>query len=231
MKKMNSRGQLLSQPFIYISIIIVVGLIVVLGFTQIGNLMCFGSEVENTKFMKDVDNHVQQMYSFSAGSKQKYEMLAPSNIYGVCIVDQNPDLTQIPFQELKDKIAVLSDAGDLDENIFVSGPDGDCLPDPIMIEHLRVQGGTICFNVAKEGFNFVLENKGTHVEISKFLLSLQVQLFYLFSLFLFSSILICRRAGRMFRSLELFLTLCWHWREVIQGQEWLSLPMRRLLLT
>jgi len=166
---MNKKGELLSQPFIYIFMIIVIGLVVILGFTNLKNLIGFGCTVESEKLMHDFKNNVKQMYGFSSGSKQKYSFTTPSGINGICFVDStmSPDLAKITYKDIQDYVAIKSSAGDLNENIFFSGSDEECLPEPNKIDKLKVQGNTLCFNVAKGKFDYVLENKGTFVEISK----------------------------------------------------------------
>jgi len=172
MKGLNSlgkRGELLSQPFIYIFMIVVIGFIVVFGFTGLQKLMGFGCTIETTKLTHDFDLHVKQMYSFSAGSNQKYSLITPSDLVGICFVDntQSPNLLVIPYQSVKEYIEAMSEAGALNQNVFFSGKDVDCTPSPYRIENLIVKGGTLCFHVANGKFDYVLENKGDFVEISK----------------------------------------------------------------
>jgi hypothetical protein len=171
MKRMlkSKKGDLMSQPFIWIFMIIVIGLIVVFGGKALLDVMDFGCSVESTKLVKDFKDNVDQMYSFSSGSKDIYTMLVPSGMTGVCFVDASTglDLSDIPDDDLREIIEIKLSAGDLDENMFFIGEDKECLIDSAIVKKLKTPTGVTCFNLARGSFKFVLENAGDNVLISK----------------------------------------------------------------
>ena len=158
----------MSQPFMYIFMAIVIGLIVIFGAYLLFQLFSFECMVEGEKLMSDFNYNVKQMYAFSSGSNQKYSMMVPSNIQGICFVDDTAPikLSEVPYKSLREYIELKSMNEDLDETIYFAGPDDECLPAPMKINKLKVDGGTLCFHVAKtNSFDYVLENVGRNVTV------------------------------------------------------------------
>src|SRR3989344_303279 len=95
------KGQLLSQPFMYIFAIIVIGLIFVFGFNLITKLKSTTCGVENVKFESDLKTEIERVHSAGFGgssdlcalvtragaSDAPCEIIIPSGIDGLCMID------------------------------------------------------------------------------------------------------------------------------------------------
>ena len=118
------KGQLFSQPFMYIFAIVVIALIFLFGFQMIGKLKSTTCSVENIKFITDLNNEIDRIYSqgFSGSSTlcslvprsrvsdSSCEIIIPQGLDGVCILDptKSLDYTNIPFEEFANDIKFLS---------------------------------------------------------------------------------------------------------------------------
>ena len=166
------KGNLMSEPFTYIFIVVVIALIVFFGFKYIRDLTSFGCEVEAKKFVLDFKDKVDKVESFSAGSKTKESMYTPAGIVGVCFVDPTYSglkVDSVKFIDVKDEVASFVDAGVLREQMFFSkslNSNDKCVPDRTRIENFKVANGITCFDTSVGSFTFFLENKGKYVEIS-----------------------------------------------------------------
>ena len=115
------RGQLLSQPLFYIFAIVVIGLTLIFGFYMINKLLDTGCMVENAKFVADIKNHVQEIYSvgFSGSSKKctistiggrntGCELTMPAGIRGMCFVDATKgDYSGVDIKDIREELELL----------------------------------------------------------------------------------------------------------------------------
>ena len=89
----------MSQPFVYIFAIIVIGLILVFGFKYIGKVLKTGCQVETISFTRDLQSEVNQIKALSYGSSAQCsfsrggntgtscEIILPDNVETICFVD------------------------------------------------------------------------------------------------------------------------------------------------
>jgi len=160
----------MSQPFMYIFALLVIGFILVFGFLQVRKVLDFGKDVEEVKFENDLQKIVDRVYSLSPGSStlvDKKDLLLPSTLDGLCFVDAtNPiALSQIPFDSLREDLRLL---GSSSKNIFYVVHAGeDALP-ASKIVHLETDG-VVCFDFRlRKDFSFVLENRGDLVVLRNY---------------------------------------------------------------
>jgi len=176
------KGQLFSQPFMYIFAIVVIALIFLFGFQMIGKLKSTTCSVENIKFITDLNNEIDRIYSqgFSGSSTlcslvprsrvsdSSCEIIIPQGLDGVCILDptKSLDYTNIPFEEFANDIKLLQ--GHTDKNLYFISENKNCdlekIP-PVKIQNVEIKE-TICVK-SNEVVKIVIENKGRNVEIRK----------------------------------------------------------------
>ncbi|MBS3152622.1 hypothetical protein J4230_04390 [Candidatus Woesearchaeota archaeon] len=173
------KGQLLSQPFFYIFAIIVIGLILIFGFTYVNKILKTGCQVEILSFVGDVQAKINEVYSLSYGSSfecfvvrsagqsdSRCELVLPNNIRGACFVDTTKgyDADDIVFSDTKDLVVKLGASAN--KNLFFSTlKDSSCAAEPVMIKKATTNG-VICVDLTKNK-SFIIENNGNIVEIKK----------------------------------------------------------------
>ena len=177
---MKKRGQLLSQPFFYISAIIVIGLILIFGFKVIGDLRRTGCNVENAKFLNELEKNIDDMYTNFPGSsedcsivnsygssKNTCEIQAPSGIAGMCFVDfgNTVNTESIPFTNLKEDLQIIQKGGGDDYNIYFAPKQENCKIDRKRITKIKIKEN-FCIDFNKKN-KIRLENVGRSVEIRK----------------------------------------------------------------
>lgn len=163
------RGQLLSQPFIYIFAMVVIAVVIYFGFSMVSEVSCLGENVEGAKFVKDLNKHVLEINSFSTGTKNKYTLTPPADVRGLCFISKDYSLSNIPFQDIRVVVELEKEAGSLEHNMFFSlmpGSKKECLPENQLISRLVVEK-FVCFDFSREPFEFILEKKGKVVYLSK----------------------------------------------------------------
>ena len=173
------RGQLLSQPFFYIFLIVVSALVLVFGYMMINRLLNTECQVEGKVFISDLRKNVEEVYSlgFEGTSKEcaiverygksglKCEIVKPKGLKGLCFVDISGDfdINKITIKELKDELQEIK--GQKDVNLFFLNSNDKCGLNSEKISKLEIPE-PICLNSAKP-MKFILENKGRKVVIKK----------------------------------------------------------------
>lgn len=105
---MEKRGQLLSQPFIYIFAIILVALILLFGVRLITNLTKQSEEVELVVFVSDLKTQVNNFYHFDPGSSKELNILLPKKIKQLCFYSNKyPVTVELSHPDLKDLDLIL----------------------------------------------------------------------------------------------------------------------------
>jgi hypothetical protein len=154
------KGQLMSQPFIYIFYAIVGILILFFGIKVIINLQETGDSVEYATFVSRIQENVEKVYHDSYGSTISLEKInVPSFITEVCFVGEY-QVDQIQNAKLKEVIEI-SDLADY--NIYLANVDNSKW-EREFIEGIVIEG-TIC-DLTRDGkTNIILENIGTSVKV------------------------------------------------------------------
>ena len=158
----------MSQPFVYIFAVLVIGLILVFGFGQVKKLLDFGNDVEDIKFQQDLQKLVDDTYTLAHGSSaliDRSKLVPPSSIRGLCFIDATRavDVSKIPFRDVREEIEIT---GSSRRNVFFSVR-GDSGLLPLSIEHLQAEE-VVCFDLSVKQMEFILENKGSYVGLSSY---------------------------------------------------------------
>lgn len=80
------RGELLSQPFIYIFTLIVSAFVIYFGFTTISGFQEEAKLVELSKFVSDMSDVVDTYYNLDIGSGKKINLAVPNQLEEICFV-------------------------------------------------------------------------------------------------------------------------------------------------
>ena len=161
------RGQILSQPFQFIFIMLIIVVTLAFGSYLIYKLLDFGQDVSTVKFKNDLDLKVRNIASETPGSNEKVSFLAPENLIGVCFLDGTvrPDRSKIPFQSFFEELSIIVPTTD---DVFLIDKEGQIL-ERFNIDKLRV-GDTICFEfLTNNKIEFILESTGRDVLMKKVL--------------------------------------------------------------
>ena len=154
------KGQLMSQPIIYVFYAIVGILILFFGIRVIINLQETGENVEYRTFVSNIQGNVEKVYHDSYGSTISLDKInVPSFIPEVCFVGEY-QADKIQNTKLKEVIAI-SDLEDY--NVYFADVDSSKW-ERDFIEGLVVEG-TVC-DITRDGkINLVLENIGNNVKV------------------------------------------------------------------
>lgn len=86
-KKLNKRGQLMSQPFVYIFALIMGGLILVWGVKITIDFMGMANKAELGKLVKNIESETKSFMNQGEGSTKPITLMLPKNIEYFCIAD------------------------------------------------------------------------------------------------------------------------------------------------
>lgn len=84
---MRKKGQMLSQPFVYIFALIVGALILVWGGKTVLDLLQTGSQVNVGSYIKSLEQDVAAYKNFGEGSKTAKKVDFPQDITYICFLD------------------------------------------------------------------------------------------------------------------------------------------------
>ena len=174
------RGQLLSQPFFYIFLVVVAAMVLIFGYLMIGKLINAECKVENKVFLNELEKQINEVYSigfegsskecaivnFVGQSKLKCEIAKPNGVNGLCFVDMYSDFNpgKITIKELRDELTVLK--GEKDSNLFFVSKEG-CEINSQKLNKLKIQE-PFCFDFREnKQHKILLENQGKFVSIKK----------------------------------------------------------------
>ncbi|MBW2967496.1 hypothetical protein KY362_03345 [Candidatus Woesearchaeota archaeon] len=180
----SRKGQIAGQIFIYIIAVVVVGLIIVYGYSAIKGFTQRGEEVEYIGLKTNIENAVKGITS-DFGSIKRPDITIPGKYEYVCFV--NKDLAKSPEGKAKietDSICtglgvdtamhspVACAAWDIGrDNVFLL-PDGSDSFDvgEITIKRPGVTGSadSLCFEVVGNKINMQLKGLGDRVEVSSY---------------------------------------------------------------
>jgi hypothetical protein len=82
---MNSKGQIIGQVFIYIMAVVVIGVIILIGYSGIKSFLVRGCQVEQITFKQDILQYVESQSGY--GNSQRFTLSAPCGYETVCFVD------------------------------------------------------------------------------------------------------------------------------------------------
>ncbi len=147
---MVKKGEV-QQVFIYLMVIIVVGIVFLLGYSAISSLIGKGCDVEKTNFLTAFNREISRYER--PGSSALVELSAPCSYDVLCFVNSSMDSESRMHQVIRDNL----DAG-TGINIFIG--EGRTMEPFQSKENLEVQGGFLCINSTARNFNFRVTGVG-----------------------------------------------------------------------
>lgn len=157
------------MAFAIIFAIIIVGIIVAVGFTQIQQFFCFGSVAQTDKAVKDIESLADEVFVLSEGSSKTYLLALPSDSK-LCFINRtHPDVTPYldPGKTWNPDPLVISQ--------MLRNPSSPSYQAPLWIYRcgdsfgqgykMRYLSPSRSF-CSRHGDQLVLENKGRTVDIS-----------------------------------------------------------------
>jgi hypothetical protein len=165
------KAQLLSQPFTYIFMLIVIAMIVGFGFYLITKTTIFAGQVDVAKFKNDLSKKVQEINLLSPGSGELYETNVPAGIRGICFLDLTKDsniASKISFVDVKEDVELDLTAEKKDNNVYFQMATADQAKiSPVKISKLKIAENPLCFTITGGKLKVGLENKGKYVQVSR----------------------------------------------------------------
>lgn len=162
------KGELFSQPLMYIFTLIASAFVIYFGFTSVSSVQREAKLVELSRFTNDLNEAVDTYYNLDIGSSKKLSLNVPSNVEEVCFVKigmpVNRNVDQY-FMEL------LSDNSQY--NLFTLPLDALPAPAPdFKINNLEIDGNENPLCIATKGkLNAIIEtkvrNNNVYVEIRR----------------------------------------------------------------
>lgn len=170
---MKRKGQMLSQPFVYIFALVVGALILVWGGKTVLDLVNTGSQVDVGNFVKSLESDVAAYKNFGEGSKTSRKISFPNNINYICFLDLEKKANDCKRKEAGDKV-VKCTAEELDDdfafqieesnrNVYVL-PMSELKINSFNIEDLKpTSGNPFC---VRNGVDINIISKVSYVEIN-----------------------------------------------------------------
>ena len=162
-----------SQIFIYIVAIVIVGAILVFGYSAIVKFKDNSERVVLIKFQKDIETSIKSISNQYGTIKEKRFSLS-NDFIEVCFLRNENYNEQIPFGELETRFPLIVDTIDLGvptSNIFLIGSN-DEVGKIYEVGRIDLAGGEClnanfcCHSVNSGILTIKLEGKGDHVVIS-----------------------------------------------------------------
>tara|TARA_Y100000310_G_scaffold345173_1_gene462361 strand:+ start:4858 stop:5427 length:570 start_codon:yes stop_codon:yes gene_type:complete len=161
---LKKKGQMLSMPFVYILVIVVIGFVLIFGTKAVKDIWCVKDETQIRKFFLDLSNEVEIMYNLDVGSGKKFRSLSlPESVDYVCLYDPGKGMTlsQEDLDVLDEDLFNHLDIS-LKENVFIV-PLKQCgsLKTNFYVVNLRTQveqHNPLCVEKTSGWMEFVLES-------------------------------------------------------------------------
>jgi hypothetical protein len=153
---MKKRG-MLSEPFYYIFVIIVIALIFVFGYQQLSKLQNLNEKAKFITFKTDLKNAVNNIYYKNPGSIAIYSSTSENKP-----LTMPKDTKKICFKKLNNVALVNSDS-----QYFTSFEINNLIPEEGT--NLKIDSGEYCANIKNSRFSFTLENKVVNKEIKVYI--------------------------------------------------------------
>lgn len=171
--KMKKKGQMLSQPFVYIFALVVGALILVWGGKTVLDLVNTGSQVNVGSYIESLESDVAAYKNFGEGSKTSKKVDFPQDITYICFLDLEKNPTDCQRKEAGNKIVKCKPA-ELDEDfafqIEVPNKNIYVLPlsavkiNSFLVEDLKPKlGNPFC---VRNGQDIIIESMVDHVVVS-----------------------------------------------------------------
>ncbi len=153
------KGELLSQPFIYILALITIVLLFFFGYRAINDFQQKAELVELGNFVNDLKYNIKTYYNFDVGSSKQINLNLPKKVKKVCFINLNeiPSSTDPELKLLINK----------NDNMYIF-PIEDFSMNSFKIDYLKVNQAPLCFNVNGKfiaTITKIIYNKKPYVEL------------------------------------------------------------------
>ncbi len=159
----NNKAQI-SQLFIYIFIIVIVGAILLIGYKSINNFISKGCDVEKINFKEQTESLINKYNDY--GSYHEERISAPCRFSRVCFVNTDTIKNKISL-EIDDLTIKTSVENGVEKNIFLIGEYTSAVGYVDLIEVDNGGTGIICFNSQGGNFHIGFEGLGKSTKIVK----------------------------------------------------------------
>ena len=168
----SRKAQEAGQIFIYITAIVVVGFIIVYGYSAISKFTKRGQEVEYISLKTAMENSFKAIVS-DFGSIKRPDIDIPGKYTAVCFIDKGmwggKGTTPIcnsngPADKYNSPIACSAWIENGRSNVFLL-PDGS---DNFDVGTIQMDGPYICFNVVNNKIRLQLESLGDKVKVTEY---------------------------------------------------------------
>lgn len=153
------KGQLMSQPLVYIFALVVGALVLAYGISVLYDLVSVTNEVQTVDAINDFDDIVQTYYVFDEGSNKVWTLRYPNEVDALCFYDDTKNLDC--------KIdGMVCDPDDLSEGLSLYLADKN-----VYILPLDLGYNTVSYNidhVEPEGGNPVCVSNGKDIRITSY---------------------------------------------------------------
>lgn len=147
---MNSKGEV-QQVFIYMMVIIVVGAVILIGYTAIDGIMDKGCSVERAKFISRLQNNLDKNTAY--GNTQYVRLIPPCDYEKLCFID-----TENPPSTTGNSIMDLEISQGTGNNIFLVRTD---TVEPILaVPKLSVHNKYYCAEKTGNGWEVTMNGTG-----------------------------------------------------------------------
>lgn len=171
------KGQLLSQPFIYIFALILGALILVWGIKTVVDLKGQADKVELGTFVKGMETEVNKYFFYDEGAARNLDIRLPEAIRYMCVIDpenfdkgknciiktKTGDLTERDCNEIENSFALKLSANN-GNNIFFSPSSATSLS-KYKMEHLLPETNDQALCIINGG-RMKITSRVSHVEAS-----------------------------------------------------------------
>ncbi|MBN1376918.1 hypothetical protein JW949_01140 [Candidatus Woesearchaeota archaeon] len=156
----NNKAQI-SQLFIYIFIIVIVGAILMIGYKSINNFISKGCDVEKITFKEQTESLINKYNDY--GSYHEERINAPCSFSKVCFVNTSTIGKPVNYEDLTIKTSVMNG---VEKNIFLIGDYTSAVGYVDLIYVDDEEGtGVICFNAQGGNFYIGFEGMGKSTKI------------------------------------------------------------------
>ena len=141
------------QVFIYLMVIIVVGVLFLVGSRAIGDIINRSCEIGETTFKSNLEDSLNRNSRF--GSHEAKGMRAPCNYDMICFTNHSLDSNRVPYEYTIIKEELEAETGN---NVFISKRDLmlPFLEAPTIVTNEPV----VCINASGGTFNFLMQGAG-----------------------------------------------------------------------
>lgn len=172
----SKKGQI-SQIFIYISAILVIGFIVLFGYKMIGKVLNQKCSVEEQDFMLSVNGFVDQNIRY--GSRDEGVLPVACDYELLCFVDANvvgtnnwekPIDTNSAYYDIEPAIMIANAQDNISYNVYLYKRGTEDIAYPVAFDkriHITGEDSVLCMTPTAGSFRFMIEGLGKNgVELS-----------------------------------------------------------------